>query len=143
MANINNTHAIQLLINSSIYQRILLSIQHELLITINNDVTEHLFTYDVNKLNNAKLFTIDLEQILLNYSFLIKSFVKSKLSNQSVNQTTADYFYSNFLIIYLIELFFLINNQHIELGNYLKSIRIPKSKAYMNEIIRIYNSLKN
>ena len=141
--NLNTLDSLHLLVVSSFYQDILLDVQCELSLIINKDVHQQLFTHDIVKLNIANLSVVDLNDILLNYPFLIKSFVKDKLTNKTVNDGTSHYFYANFIIIYLIELFFLINNKLDDLALYLKAIRIPKNKAYMQELTVIYNSLKS
>lgn len=141
--NLNTPDSLHLLVISSFYHDILLDVQCELSLIINKDVHQQLFTHDIVKLTIANLSVVDLNDILLNYPFLIKSFVKDKLTNKTVNDGTSHYFYANFIIIYLIELFFLINNKLDDLSLYLKAIRIPKNKAYMQELTVIYNSLKS
>ncbi|PIB58585.1 hypothetical protein AOA60_19360 [Pseudomonas sp. 2822-17] len=49
-------------------------------------------------------------------------------------------FYKNFLIIYLLELFFLENAPE-QLDAYLKGIRIPNSKKYKEQLVKIHAAL--
>lgn len=135
------------------YQAMLLAVQEQLNLDINeSQPSDILFQHDANKINIAKVDIDALEQLLEHRKVGLVPFVRAKLStlmstaheqegNQDEDKIVKTLpFYKNFLIIYLLELFFLENAPE-QLDAYLKGIRIPNSKKYKEQLVKIHAAL--
>ncbi|KAE9649916.1 hypothetical protein IFR35_01095 [Pseudomonas fluorescens] len=150
MVNIDDVKAF---IESDHYQAMLLAVQEQLNLDINeSQPSDILFQHDANKINIAKVDIDALEQLLEHRKVGLVPFVRAKLStlmstaheqegNQDEDKIVKTLpFYKNFLIIYLLELFFLENAPE-QLDAYLKGIRIPNSKKYKEQLVKIHAAL--
>ncbi|MCF5050029.1 hypothetical protein GIW50_06795 [Pseudomonas syringae] len=152
MVNLDDVKAF---VGSDRYQAVLLTVQEQLNLDINETLpSDILFQHDANKINVAKLDIQALEQVIEHGKVGLVPFVSAKLSalkstaheqegNQDEDKIVKTLpFYKNFLILYLLELFFLENDpDHLDV--YLKGIRIPNSKKYTEQLVRIYTSLSH
>ncbi|EKT4468832.1 hypothetical protein QEL93_004268 [Pseudomonas putida] len=142
-------------VNGAIYANLVKDVSEGLGLAVNDSgVPEVVLQHDANKLNFANLHPVDLASIARE-TVLVSDYVAAKLNglrdeaeeqegkipddeDDVIVETHA--FYLNFLNIYLIELHFLRCNPG-GLLDYLKGIRVPGSKKYAAQIMKIYKTI--
>ncbi|WP_347928403.1 hypothetical protein [Pseudomonas helvetica] len=150
-----NLEDVKSFVESNRYQTTLLDIKEHLNLDINEgQPSDNLFQYDANKINVANVEIEALERVIDQGKVSLAAFMEAKLSKlkQTAHEQEGNQgedkiikvlpFYKNFLIIYLLELYFLEYNPS-GLDVYLKGIRIPNSKKYKDQLIAIYTALDN
>ena len=145
-------------IQSEEYLSVLNRIENVSNIEINStDPSFTVLNHDISKLNFAELTIKNLEGLIAGDNQTIVEFILAKLKKYLNVKVDQEYplheevddddetikvlpFYRNFLILYLIEYFFLKNNPG-KLASYLKSIKIPQAKKYEAELKEIFKNI--
>lgn len=144
-------------IESPEYDTLLYDIQKRAKVEINSsEPNSTILNFDVIKLNAAGISTEVLKDLFEEKDKVV-NYVINKLVKYNNIDLQQDYpdgeepdepdrvikkmpFYKDFLVIYLIEFYFL-KEKKSGLSTYLKAIKIPKAKVYENEITELYNKL--
>jgi hypothetical protein len=147
-------------IESAVYTMLLDRLENDLNIKVNKDIPSYtILNYDILKLKAAKVNINELEKLIETDYNKILIFTANKIKKcdnfhdkqgyakeEELDEYDMDVrikvlpFYKNFLLIYLIEYFFLKTNPS-ELASYFKAIRIPNAKKYEKELKEIYSNL--
>lgn len=143
-------------INSSFYNSLLARIEMNKLVNVSiEEPSMVLLSYDVKKINTAELSISSIEDIISSREELFIHFFDEKLKAFIDEQDEQDRscqdekdevikrlpFYKNFLIIYMIEFCFLVNQSDL-LEAYLKKIKIPNGKKYAGKLKAIFRTIQ-
>ncbi len=148
------------IIQSAEYENLIKFVEDKILLKILNDYRDNAAARDEDKLNKAnassedilKIITLEKTQFIKYLFAKIKQFenVKFKddfpegeeIEEEEDNETILGYA-KGFILLYAIEFFLLKNGDNQKIETWLKECRVPQSKRYAKQLLKIYKSISS